>query len=90
MNGAWEKDFNTGAKSFIQWKGTDVCMDWWCSCGNSNHVDSDFLYSVQCKHCGKVWEVGTQVALRPTTEPWLVESAKQDNTSDFPTQEEKP
>lgn len=36
-------------KTFIQWKGTDVCMDWICDeCGKHNHEDRDFMYEVQC------------------------------------------
>lgn len=35
--------------TFIQWKGTDVCMDWYCpNCGKHNHEDRDFMYEVQC------------------------------------------
>ena len=39
--------------AFIQWKGTDVCMDVYCSCGAHVHVDADFTYAVQCGECGK-------------------------------------
>jgi len=34
-----------GPHAWIQWKGTDVCMDVRCSCGNHGHVDADFAFS---------------------------------------------
>ncbi|WP_319502559.1 hypothetical protein [uncultured Draconibacterium sp.] len=37
---------------FIQWKGTDVCMDFHCECGQHNHYDGYFGYEVKCKKCG--------------------------------------
>ena len=48
---------------WIQWKGTDVCMDVHCSCGEISHVDRDFVYFLRCPHCRKVWEVGTHIML---------------------------
>ncbi len=38
----------TEAGGWIQWKGTDVCIDLHCVCGNNGHVDGDFMYEVQC------------------------------------------
>lgn len=29
-----------GPTGFIQWKGTDVCMDVYCKCGYHSHIDS--------------------------------------------------
>lgn len=48
--------------TFIQWKGTEVCMDFTCECGNSFHIDDEFAYCVKCLACGKVWKLGTQVS----------------------------
>lgn len=50
---------------WIQWKGTDVCMDVYCLCGEQMHVDTDFLYYVQCPHCERIYEVGGHVTLYP-------------------------
>ena len=36
---------------FIQWKGTDVCLDFHCECGCSNHYDGTFAYVVKCAGC---------------------------------------
>lgn len=38
---------------WIQWKGTDVCMDVHCVCGYMSHIDADFLYIVKCPDCGR-------------------------------------
>ncbi len=43
--------------AFIQWKGTDVCMDFWCKCGAQGHFDGDFAYTVKCGKCGTVYEM---------------------------------
>lgn len=53
------------AHNFIQWKGTQVCMDLWCSCGGSSHLDADFAYNVRCPYCGQVWNMGWSVEMRP-------------------------
>ena len=43
--------------AFVQWKGTDVCMDFHCECGAHCHFDGDFAYTVKCPHCDAVWEM---------------------------------
>lgn len=43
--------------AFIQWKGTDVCMDFRCECGVSGHFDGHFAYVVRCPQCGTLWEM---------------------------------
>ena len=40
---------------WIQWKGTQVCMDVQCKCGELTHVDADFCYNVKCGSCGRVF-----------------------------------
>lgn len=42
---------------YIQWKGTDVCMDFHCECGAICHFDGTFAYTVKCPHCNVVWEM---------------------------------
>ncbi len=55
-----------GPSAFIQWKGTNVCMDWYCPCGSHNHVDDYFAYHVECPECHERFEVGCYMRLRPT------------------------
>lgn len=52
-------DFNRTDKpnAFIQWKGTDVCMDFYCECGAHCHFDGYFAYVVKCPHCEIVYEM---------------------------------
>lgn len=49
------------ASMFIQWKGTQVCLDFMCECGAQSHLDASFAYYVRCPDCGAVYEMGTQV-----------------------------
>lgn len=53
------------AHGWIQWKGTNVCMDVRCSCGKTGHVDAEFCYHVRCGYCGKVFAVGQNIMLIP-------------------------
>ena len=40
---------------YIQWKGTEVCMDMDCpACEGNFHLDGEFCYYIQCPGCG-VW-----------------------------------
>ena len=48
---------------WIQWKGTEVCIDLHCSCGAFLHYDGDFLYFWRCPQCSRVWEMGTHVSM---------------------------
>lgn len=57
------------AEMFIQWKGTEVCLDFYCPCGESSHLDSAFAYFVQCPSCDTVFELGTQVIIKRVQEP---------------------
>lgn len=47
--------------AFIQWKGTDVCMDFYCECGEHNHFDGLFAYVVACAKCGQEWEMPSNI-----------------------------
>lgn len=57
----FEQHPGTDAKTFLQWKGTDVCIDVRCTCGAEGHLDGDFAYFVECPACGAVYEMGTAV-----------------------------
>lgn len=54
---------------FIQWKGTDVCLDLHCPCGYHGHLDADFTYHVRCGGCGAIYEMGTQVIAKRVESP---------------------
>ena len=52
------------AETFIQWKGTTVCMDFHCPCGSHGHIDAGFAYFIECGSCGRCFELGTAVDVR--------------------------
>lgn len=53
----------TNAYAWLQWKGTEVCMDFQCKCGSDAHIDDDFVYHIKCSDCGKVYFVNGHVEL---------------------------
>ena len=57
----------TGAAwtTFIQWKGTDLCMDFNCpDCGEHSHFDGMFAYAIQCPFCEAFFEMPSDVPLK--------------------------
>lgn len=42
---------------FVQWKGTEVCLDFHCACGYDGHLDAAFAYGLECNACGRVYEM---------------------------------
>lgn len=70
---------DTTPSAFLQWKGTDVCMDFYCKCGAHCHFDGAFAYCVKCPHCKTVYEMPHTVFPREAcaaTYPHHVETAK--------------
>ena len=66
----WDLDAeHPETNAFVQWKGTDVCMDFRCECGDGGHFDGDFAYAVRCNGCGTVWEMPSNVFLRKSQRP---------------------
>lgn len=63
-----DADVKSGPHAWIQWKGTRVCMDFWCACGKSSHVDDDFTYYVRCPHCGQIYAMCANVRAIPLTQ----------------------
>jgi hypothetical protein len=65
--GEWSLDTapaGTELETFVQWKGTDLCMDVHCRCGTSSHIDGMFAYYVKCPNCGTVYELSTRLLAR--------------------------
>lgn len=52
-----------GPNAFIQWKGTDACMDIHCICGVHGHLDDFFIYNVKCRNCKRVYSVSSNIEL---------------------------
>ena len=53
---------------WIQWKGTNVCMDFHCECGGVSHIDAEFLYFIECGYCRQKYEVGGHVKMFALTD----------------------
>lgn len=51
-------------RTFVQWKGTDLCMDLMCPCGCDSHIDGMFAYYVECPSCHAIYEMPTQIPLK--------------------------
>lgn len=59
------------ASLWVQWKGSIVCAEFRCSCGNDPHLDIEdqgFLYHIQCMDCGSVYMVNANVELVKLTD----------------------
>ena len=54
---------------WIQWKGTNACLDLWCVCGAHGHVDAWFAYAYRCAACGRHYAVGQTLKLIELTTP---------------------
>ena len=55
---------------FIQWKGTNVCLDFHCyKCNTFAHFDGDFAYYLVCPKCGQHYEMPTVFALKSVDKP---------------------
>lgn len=61
---------NTGeAYGWLQWKGTDVCMDIHCTCGALGHLHGLFAYTIKCGHCGKRYELSGHIEFQELIGP---------------------
>lgn len=50
-----QERFEKDPHAWIQWKGTNACLDFYCDCGEHTHFDGDFAYHLQCCKCGEVY-----------------------------------
>ena len=60
-----EKPFDELAHGWLQWKGTEACIDLHCECGEHWHEDAMFLYFVSCPKCGKRYALNGHLRLEP-------------------------
>lgn len=58
----WEGEATHG---WIQWKGTDVCLDLRCECGALTHFDGEFAYALECSACGRTYAMNPHVKAHP-------------------------
>lgn len=67
----FDLNFDGKPQAFVQWKGTDVCMDFYCECGAHCHFDGYFAYHVKCPHCKTVWQMPSNLFPRKADEKSL-------------------
>lgn len=62
---AWDKQetFENQPHGWVQWKGTNVCIDIHCVCGESSHFDGSFMYVIQCPSCNRKYFTNGHVQL---------------------------
>lgn len=58
-----QEEYKDKPHGWIQWKGTDVCMDVYCKCGHHSHVDSEFAYYIKCPKCKAVYMCNAHIEL---------------------------
>lgn len=59
----YSQDFKRdGPNVYIQWKGTQACIDLYCSCGLHGHVHTEYSWFYECA-CGKKYALGETVKL---------------------------
>ena len=61
---------------WVQWKGTNACIDIHCKCGAHLHADAGFLYYVQCPYCEAIYSVSGFVQLVELTTAEQIAAAK--------------
>ncbi len=66
--GEESKRFDGRPYGWIQWKGTDACVDLHCACGAHGHVDAEFFYHYKCTACGRRYALGCHVPLIELTD----------------------
>lgn len=52
-----------GSHGWIQYKGTDICVDLHCVCGTHGHYDGYQMYQVACVDCGRHYAVDMNIML---------------------------
>ena len=62
--------------AFVQWKGTNVCMDFQCECGANCHFDGFFAYTVECPHCHLVYRMPSNVFPKKMTADEVADQRK--------------
>lgn len=72
--------------AFIQWKGTNVCLDFYCICGEQFHLDEEFVYAVECPYCYKKYEMSAMIEARELSDEEL--ESKLWKNYEFKTQKE--
>lgn len=55
-------------RTYIQWQGSKLCVDFDCPCGHGAHLDDAFLFAVRCPACGTRYELVPELLVRVVPE----------------------
>ena len=58
-----EEKYEGKPHGWVQWKGTNVCMDIYCKCGHHSHIDAEFAYHVKCPKCLTIYACNGHIEL---------------------------
>ena len=83
-------DTPLGPHAFIQWKGTDVCMDFHCECTAHLHFDGYFAHYIECPHCRSVWQMPINLFPRKVTGTKGMTPAVMEADEDMPSIDTRP
>lgn len=81
----YDQDFKTDgiAHGWIQWKGTQPCVDLYCLCGYHGHIDTDFFfYYYKCPKCQQKYALGQNIKLIPLNADQIASVEKDYNWKD--------
>lgn len=63
-----EEPEQSRASVFIQYKGTDICLDFHCICerdeDEGGHFDGYFAHTLKCGRCGRLYEMPHTLELK--------------------------
>lgn len=63
MNEQLNEQLKEGPYVFLQPKGSSLCLDLNCDCGQTSHIDGEFVYFMRCPGCGAEYELPTKLML---------------------------
>ncbi len=64
--------------AYIQWKGTEACLDVYCTCGGQFHLDTEMptATALRCGGCRQLWQLPEFLPLSAVGEDhWAAEWA---------------
>jgi len=64
----FDLDTKERPSAYVQWRHTDLCMDFFCECGAHCHFDGSGAFCVKCPRCETVWEMPSMLFPRKADE----------------------
>jgi hypothetical protein len=58
-----EEKYTGKPHGWVQWKGTNVCIEIHCKCGYHSHYDGYFAHHIQCPSCGTIYYLNPHIEM---------------------------